>query len=160
MATLRQAREAAVQRRACLATATSHLVPSDDASLVVFGSLARDEATSNSDTDWTLLVDGQASATHLTTQREIDRAIRDVTDRTPGPEGIFGGLTFSHELLHRIGGAEDTNRNLTQRILLLLESTAIGPFASHERVLRGVLTRYITEDRGWSASRTPCRASF
>jgi hypothetical protein len=148
---LQKARSAALDRRVRLASATADLVPGDDASLVVFGSLARDEATSGSDADWTLLVDGQASATHLGTQRQIERVVDELTATQPGPERIFGGLTFSHELLHRIGGAEDTNRNLTQRILLLLESTSVGPGDAHTRVLRGVLTRYITEDQGWSA---------
>lgn len=148
---IQKARSAAHERRAHLASSVSQLVPREDASFVVFGSLARNEATSGSDTDWTLLIDGQASATHLSTQREIWRVVTNVAGKQPGPEGIFGGLTFSHELLHRIGGGDDTNRNLTQRILLLLESEPVGPGEAHERVVRGVLTRYVTEDRGWNA---------
>jgi predicted nucleotidyltransferase len=38
---------------------------SGDTSVVVFGSLARDEFTDESDLDWTLLVDGQADSDHL-----------------------------------------------------------------------------------------------
>jgi hypothetical protein len=148
--TLQKARSAARLTRGRLAAATLPLVPAEDASLVVFGSLARDEATTGSDVDWTLLIDGQASSTHLGTQREIEHAVLGVTQREPGPEGIFGGLTFSHELLHRIGGGEDTNRNLTQRILLLLESAAVGPDDAHGRVVKGVLTRYVTEDPRWN----------
>jgi len=119
-------------------------------SVVVFGSLARDEVTSGSDTDWTLLVDGQASSTHFNVAREIGRQV-DALGRGPGREATFGGFAFSHDILHRIGGENDTNRNLTQRVLLLLESAAIGPEEAHDRVLRGVLHRYISEDAGWDA---------
>ena len=34
-------------------------------------------------------------------------------------------MAFSHEIVHHIGGQADTNRNTTQRILLLLEATAL-----------------------------------
>lgn len=38
---------------------------SEDTSIVVFGSLAREEFTSGSDVDWTVLVDGIANPRHL-----------------------------------------------------------------------------------------------
>src|SRR6266704_218354 len=38
---------------------------SSDASIVVFGSLARKEWTAKSDVDWTMLIDGQADPQHL-----------------------------------------------------------------------------------------------
>src|SRR6266700_860144 len=47
----------------------------------------------------------------------------------------------------KIGGQNDTNRNTTQRILLLLESQPIGTRTeAHERVLRAVINRYLEED--------------
>jgi len=52
---------------------------STDASIVVFGSLARSEWTSKSDVDWTLLVDGQAervSGTPLEVERRFSDPIR------------------------------------------------------------------------------------
>jgi hypothetical protein len=35
-------------------------------------------------------------------------------------------MAFSHDIIHQIGGQNDTNKNTTQRILLLLESAAMG----------------------------------
>jgi hypothetical protein len=58
-------------------------------------------------------------------------------------------MAFSHILVHRIGGEDDTNRNTTQRILLLLESAAIGRPDAYERVVKNVLQRYISEDDGF-----------
>ena len=101
---------------------------SEDASLVVFGSLARDEWTSGSDLDWTYLVDGQADPAHLLIRQRIDFAIEKQKGKfkPPGQTGTFGNMAFSHDMVHQIGGLHDTNRNMTQRILLLLESKAIG----------------------------------
>lgn len=124
------------------------LVPVD-ASFLVFGSLARGEWTAGSDVDWTLLVDGQADDAHLATTQRIRREIKATGWKDPGRSGLFGGLAFSHELVHRIGGEEDSNRNITQRILLLLESRApIAEDTVRERVLRVLLNRYLSDDFG------------
>lgn len=121
---------------------------SSDTSIVVFGSLARDEFTSGSDIDWTLLIDGQSSPEHVDNALEIHKRIEQINEKPPGREGTFGGVALSGELIHRIGGSDDTNRNTTQRILLLLESTAIGRNEALERVIRNILRRYVEEDYG------------
>ena len=119
-----------------------------DTSIVVFGSLARGEYTASSDLDWTLLIDGQADEGHYGQAREIARLLANAKFHEPGPTGVFGNIAFSHPILHQIGGQEDTNKITTQRILLLLESMAVGKGEAYERVLRLVLTRYVEDDRG------------
>jgi predicted nucleotidyltransferase len=145
---IRDARGRALVLRQRLHDAAAALVP-EDTSVVVFGSLARNELTSGSDIDWTLLVDGLANPRHYEDSMAIDDRVRELGHRGPGREGTFGGLAFSHDLIHRIGGNDDTNRNTTQRILLLLESAAIGPADAYERTIRNVLKRYVIEDYGW-----------
>jgi hypothetical protein len=71
----------------------------------------------------------------------------------PGPEATFGGLVFSHDLINYIGGGDDTNANLTRRMLLLLESVCIGRDDAYRRVVNNVLRRYIVEDYGWMHGR-------
>jgi predicted nucleotidyltransferase len=119
-----------------------------DTSIVVFGSLARNEFNSGSDLDWTLLVDGQADPDHLTLARKIRKILEQNKYKVPGPTGIFGNTAFSHPIVHEIGGADDTNKNTTQRILLLLESCAIGKPDAYDRVLDTILERYIVDDSG------------
>ncbi len=123
-------------------------VDTEDTSVVVFGSLARDEATSKSDVDWTLLVDGIADPQHLNVAHEISRRLAKIQAKPPGREGTFGNLAFSHEILHWIGGEDDSNANTTRRMLLLLESQPIGRAEAWDRVLNNVLSRYLTEDLG------------
>jgi hypothetical protein len=133
---------------------------SEDANVVVFGSLARKEWIDYvSDLDWTYLIDGQAKSPHLNISQDIQAALRTEFKTTnisneekkeyrfaePGPTGTFGNMTFSHELIHRIGGQDDTNRNTTQRILLLLESKPIGAKNAYDRVARTIIKGYLDE---------------
>lgn len=144
---LRAAERDAADERARLAELLAGAIP-EDCSFVVFGSLARGERTAGSDLDWTLLIDGRTDKAHPRAAREIGARLVDADVRAPGPSGVFGNLAFSHPILHQIGGQDDTNRNTTQRILLLLESAAVGRPEAHERVLRMVLDRYVEDDRG------------
>ena len=131
---------------------------SDDVDLVVFGSLARREWTSGSDIDWTMLIDGQVATDHRSIAREIEDQLVAMGMKQPGSEGIFGSMAFSHDIVHHIGGQADSNRNMTQRILLLLESDVIRPITldpsgpacdgqgPFERVTRQILNRYLVSD--------------
>jgi len=64
----------------------------------------------------------------------------------PGTTGVFGAMSSSYEMVHYIGGIEDTNQNITRRILLLLESVALTDELTHERVVLAILKRYIVGD--------------
>jgi predicted nucleotidyltransferase len=127
----------------------------EDTSVVLYGSLARREFTADSDADWSLLVDGVADPQHLDSSLEIGKRIAEIPIKQPGREGTFGQLTFSHDLIHYIGGEDDTNANTTRRMLLLLESVPVGGADAYDRVLRNVLGRYLSEDYGWIHGRNP-----
>jgi hypothetical protein len=124
--------------------------------------LARDEWTVGSDVDWTLLVDGLADPEHLRVAQWVTERLEEAEFAKPGPTGVFGNMAFSHEIVHQIGGQQDTNRNTTQRVLMLLESYPIGKDAAYERVLRGILHRYLEDDLSYlnpEGERTKCLAS-
>jgi predicted nucleotidyltransferase len=139
-----------------LATLEKSLLPEDgrplveDASLVFFGSLARGESTSQSDLDWILLIDGAVDAQHFRTFKTIQKRIADAKKPGPGTTGTFGDLAFANELVHRIGGQDDTNINFTRRMLLLLESVSIGGDEVRKRVIRAILNRYLADDPSWT----------
>lgn len=146
------AQERAVKERRRLQAALNDL-DGADSSIVVFGSLGRDEFTPGSDVDWTLLIDGISDPAHLDTALEIRRRLKELGHAPPGREGVFGNLAFSHNLIHQIGGEDDSNSNTTRRILLLVESQVIGRRDAHQRTLHNILHRYLYEDRGlWYGS--------
>jgi predicted nucleotidyltransferase len=128
--------------------ATLKGLSSTDVSIVVFGSHARKEWTSKSDVDWTLLIDGQADPQHLDIAQDVAGRLKRAKFQAPGTTGIFGNMTFSHDLIQKIGGREDTNENTTRRVLLLQESLAFGKPDAYDRVLRLILSRYLKDDRG------------
>jgi predicted nucleotidyltransferase len=151
---LRQARKHSKEKLDSLSFALQKFEGSD-ASIVVFGSLARHEFTKDSDLDWTLLLDGVSSPEDLYTAHGITRALDDLLQKLPGREGTFATLVSSHDLINYIGGQDDTNANTTRRILLLLESTVIGRSDAYNRVVNNLLKRYLNEDYGlWHGSKT------
>lgn len=125
---------------------------STDADVVVFGSLARGEWTSQSDIDWNLLIDGQADPGHRQLAHRIG-SLLGANYPKPGATGTFGSLAFSHDIIHLIGGEADTNIKTTQRVLLLLESAAIdfepqieSGSSAYARVIRNLIDRYLSDD--------------
>src|SRR6266852_4646551 len=95
---IRKAQAVTKARRATLEKVfTDKVAP--DTSLVLFGSIARGEVTSGSDTDWLLLVDGQAFPEHLDQQHAIATKLKKLKKYgfdEPGRSGIFGGMMGSH----------------------------------------------------------------
>src|SRR5580704_18408866 len=98
---LRRARELAQSKRLELRKVLSNL-DTDDTSIVVSGSLARDEFTEGSDVDWTLLIDGLSDPGHYALTNRIDKVVRGFAAKDVGREGTFGTMVFSHDLVHQI----------------------------------------------------------
>jgi len=144
---IRHARERTSETNTKLERALDGL-SSTDAAIVVFGSLARSEWTQSSDVDWTLLIDGQADPEHLRVAQEVASRLEVEGFTPPGRTGIFGNMTFSHDLVQKIGGREDTNENTTRRVLLIQESKSFGKPDAHTRTLKHIFSRYLKDDRG------------
>ena len=151
-----EAREASIETRQKIENAMASRNPGllrTDTAFVIYGSLARNEYTEGSDVDWTLLVDGQADANDLRIAHAISETLAKNQFIKPKQDGAFGNIVFSPSLVHQIGGQQDTNHNTTQRILLLLESTSIGDDSVRDRVIRGILNRYLDEDTPFKKER-------
>src|SRR5947209_12076645 len=116
---LHAARDRAMATKSLLSNALKHF-DSADYVIVASGSLARNEFTSASDIDWTLLIDCPADPRHYEITTKVKKVIDDIAAKPTGVEGTFSGMVFSHDLIHQIGGENDTNRNTTRRLLLLL----------------------------------------
>lgn len=140
--------KARAKTRELLDELSSVLADIDDSNcaVVVTGSLGRGEASSNSDADWFLLVDGPSNPDHARMAREIEQRTHEILETPHGSTRTFGEIVASHELVHYIAGTRDTNENLTRRILLLAESRAITRPAVRERVIRNVLARYVKHE--------------
>jgi len=146
-----RARQITTDRRRRLAELLSG-EDSSDANVVVYGSMARQEMTSKSDLDWTLLLDKPVDPADLGTTQRIATKIYAAHFAEPGKTNIFGSMTSSHSLVHDIGGQDDTNANTTRRVLLLLESYVPVSRDAYDRVRRHILHRYVEDDYGLNFS--------
>lgn len=107
--------------------------------VVLMGSWGRHELTGGSDDDYMVVVRGLAPTDgwgpeQAAVAKVAERFARDPQGfGAPGRQGVFADVVYSGDLL-RVGLDDDTNTNLTRRMLLVLESTA----ACHPDVLAGV----------------------
>lgn len=110
--------------------------------LVTVGSLARREASPQSDLDYFLVLDGESDRDILA---EVNAAISGLGLRPPSPTGAFAKAINSIEFLDKIGGNSESNDDLTRRMLFLLESDWIHGQAKYEALFDGVIERYIRD---------------
>jgi hypothetical protein len=115
-----------------------------DVAVVLFGSWGRRELTAHSDDDWLLLVEGDGEAE---AELAAVRAVLGGGGRQPGVQATFGVASSSHGLVEHIGLQDDNNRNLTRRMLLMLESVPVVGDDVHRRCWLAVLDRYLAETR-------------
>lgn len=99
-----------------------------DISVVVFGSWARDELTEGSDDDWAVIVSREFPDYDPDVVRAMALAQEHLggDERKPGSQAVFGVPFDVNGLVTHIGLDADNNRNLTRRMLLLLESRELA----------------------------------
>jgi hypothetical protein len=133
------ARERTARRLAERAALLDGIAIDASAAVVLMGSWGRHELTGGSDDDYLVLVRGFAPADGWGAEQDAAARIADRFARdpggfsAPGRQGVFAEVVYSADLL-RVGLDDDTNTNLTRRMLLVLESVA----ACHADVLAGV----------------------
>lgn len=113
-----------------------------DIAVVLMGSWGRGEITSESDDDFMLVVAGERRE-GLNPPLE---AVSTILDSAPGPEDIFGKPVYVEDMRDKIGLRDDTNDNLTRRMLMLLESTPAYNQATWARVRQELLDGYMATE--------------
>lgn len=117
-------------------------------SLVLFGSWGRQEVTDGSDYDWGLLVgDRDVALDGPAVGQAVEKLRFAFGDRPPGKQQYFGTAFYSEPLSASIGLDSDDTRNLTRRMLLLLESTAVTGEPVRQAALADILDRYVENHR-------------
>ena len=115
-----------------------------DTCVALFGSWGRHELTDYSDDDWAILIDGSGRDDARPLPSDVESALG-IVGRRPGSQGIFGASVSCDNLVERIGLDGDDNKNLTRRMLLLLESTAVANEVAHRACRTRVLDGYLDD---------------
>jgi hypothetical protein len=113
----------------------------EDVSVVLMGSWGRAEVTSGSDDDFMVLANAPERADVSPGIEEV----KEILDRAPGDQGVFGQPVFCEALAENIGLDLDDNKNLTRRLLFLLESVPATAEDVHSAARETVLGRYLDE---------------
>ncbi|MBJ7471913.1 MAG: hypothetical protein JHD16_11460, partial [Solirubrobacteraceae bacterium] len=147
-----------------LARDLSQIYLPEETSVVLLGSWGRAEVTGVSDLDW-LLVDAKSARAPIGSSEPIPMAqmaldptfagtpvaahLHDLSEimgrhgADPGSQGTFGTAVHVADLAQKIGLDEDSNQNLTRRMLLALESVPATGAEHHATALRRIITTYL-----------------
>ena len=113
----------------------------DDRIVLLCGSFARREASEQSDIDFSIISDHVHDNTELI--NTIRTTINSVVPVGPASDGVFGNEVERTEILDNIGGQNDSNANITHRVLILLEGEWLVNPSGLRAFRRAILKRYI-----------------
>ena len=116
----------------------------NDKVVLTCGSYARREASDQSDIDFFVISNMESDGPDL--KKSIASTIKDLVPNEPSQDGAFGEAIGRNQLLENIGGENDSNRNITRRILFLLEGEWLFNESGFHDFRRQILERYIRED--------------
>ena len=105
------------------------------------GSWGRSEVTTESDDDFMVLIHGPEGSP---VRPEVEE-VGEVLNHRPSKGGPFAEAVFSEKLVQHIGLDPDDNKNLTQRMLFLLESVSLTGIEVYAEVRDELLSRYFDE---------------
>lgn len=116
--------------------------------VVALGSVARSEASDQSDFDFLIVAHTRPSDPRLS--RRLLEAVETVRQHElnllePGATRMFGGVISAADLTERIGLEQDTNRTHSHRILLLEESCSIYRPDLHRELIESIVERYLLD---------------
>ena len=122
----------------------------EDSAVVLTGSWGRREMSSESDDDYMVLFAGKRRRDARPTVTEAAGVLE---AKAPGREAVFGKQVWLGDLLRKIGRDQDTNANLTRRMLLLLESVSVSGAEVHTRARRRLLEEYLRSHKDYRPPR-------
>jgi predicted nucleotidyltransferase len=114
--------------------------------VITCGSYSRGEASAQSDIDYFMLVAARSDGSPRPDRKrlaEIEQTIKALIPRGPAKDGAFAKYQTREQLLANIGGQNDSNDNITRRILFLLEGNWLTGESEFVALRRAVLEKYI-----------------
>lgn len=119
----------------------------NDATIVVVGSFGRCEASEESDFDFFVIhrdrTTADSSLVSVATSIISDRGLK-----SPSEGGPFSQDQYLEDMLHRIGGQDDANENMTCRMLFFSESNWVYNQDMYLYAQKQLIERYVEQRVG------------
>ena len=112
-----------------------------DTVILACGSYARREASAQSDIDYFMVSDGAGKDPAII--ESVRSEVEKIVPNDPSKDGAFAVKVKREEILDNIGGDDDSNQNITRRILFLLEGEWLFNEQGLQKLRREILERYI-----------------
>ncbi|MFO1184441.1 MAG: DUF294 nucleotidyltransferase-like domain-containing protein [Bauldia sp.] len=138
---IERARTFSEMRLSDLRGSISSVVPAE-CMVLTCGSFARREASPSSDLDYSIIAAEEHAGPWVET---VKAKFAEVVAVAPASGGAFAGVEAPARMVTNVGGENDTNRNITHRMLFLLEGEWIFNKAGLRGLRRQILERYIAE---------------
>lgn len=136
------ARNYSNQKLLLLRDSIKELAPADEM-VFINGSFARREASAGSDVDFYIVT--RSHDLRPQWAEKVKSAIEKIVPIGPAEDGAFYHVEQRETLLSNIGGNQDSNPNITRRMLLLLEGEWLFNSAGLSDIRRKILEHYIAE---------------
>ena len=117
----------------------------ENLTILTCGSYARREASRHSDIDYFVISESEVASGSSSSLGRIAEKIRAIVPNSPADNGAFANVVNKTELLQHIGGEDDSNSNITRRMLFLLEGEWLSNEYGFRQFRRSILERYVTE---------------
>lgn len=119
----------------------------DDVCVVAVGSLARREASSKSDLDYYVLTKAKAlpGLQRANLCRTVGEVAKNLGIRSPAVGGAFAECISEDDLTDNIGGPRDENKEITRRVLFLLESEWLFNRRKYELAFKKLVKAYVRD---------------
>lgn len=113
--------------------------------ILTCGSYARREASETSDIDFFVVADQASDKQALPWFDSAASVIKSIFKIDPATNGAFGEIIPRDEMLRNIGGENDSNKKITQRMLFLLEGEWLYNESGLREMRHQILDRYIAK---------------
>lgn len=126
---------------------TGRLDATEPLDVLVFGSIAREEATTQSDVDYLVVLHGLCDdpKSARRTIEVMKESIKELNYGKPGATGMFGSVVSAADITERIGLDADTNMSHSRRVLMLTESRSVFRDDLQARLIRAIVQRYLID---------------
>jgi hypothetical protein len=145
MKSIESAKEFSNQKIELLRGNLKTVVSGDGISIITCGSFARREASMESDLDYFILTKSKPEESNLSWSDAAHSCIKNIVPNQPATDGAFANVVNREEILTNIGGNDDSNKNITRRMLLLLEGEWLYDAKELKSLRKEILEKYIAK---------------